>query len=45
MSPATAESSGYLAAAQTPDGIIHLVSSYLYYRFSPTWLQTPAPAF
>ena len=45
MSPTTAEPSGYLAATQTPDGIIHLLSSYLYYRFNLTWLQTPAPAF
>jgi hypothetical protein len=37
-----AEPRGYLAATQTPDGIIHLVSSALHYRFNLAWLQTPA---
>jgi sulfatase modifying factor 1 len=33
-----AEPRGYLAGTQTPDGIIHLVSSRLYYRFNLSWL-------
>ena len=40
--PTHAEPGGYLAATQTPDGIIHLISSRLYYRFNLKWLQTPA---
>jgi len=34
-----AERRGYLAATQTPDGTIHLVSSRLHYRFNTAWLQ------
>ncbi len=30
---------GYLAATQTPDGVVHLVSSALYYRFNLAWLN------
>jgi hypothetical protein len=33
-----AEPKGYLAATQTPDGMIHLISSRLYYRFNTAWL-------
>ena len=40
MSETTAEPAGYLAATQTPDGIIHVVSSYLYYRLNLAWLKT-----
>jgi hypothetical protein len=40
-----AEPRGYLAATQGPDGIIHLVSSALHYRFNLAWLQTPIPSF
>ncbi len=36
-----AEPKGYLAATQTPDGLIHLISSRLYYRFNLPWLTTP----
>ena len=39
--PTRAEHAGYLAAAQTPDGIIHLISSRLHYQFNVRWLQTP----
>ena len=39
--PTRAEHAGYLAATQTPDGIIHLISSCLHYRFNLKWLQTP----
>lgn len=41
-SPATAEPAGYLAATQTPDGVIHLISSRLHYRFNLPWLKEPA---
>ncbi len=34
-----AEVEGYLAATQSPDGVIHLVSSRLHYRFNLAWLQ------
>ncbi|MBT3201772.1 MAG: exo-alpha-sialidase, partial [Phycisphaerales bacterium] len=38
-SPTRAEHAGYLAATQTPDGVIHLISSRLYYRFNLPWLM------
>ena len=34
-----AEPKGYLAATQTPDGIIHLISSKNHYRFNLQWLE------
>jgi formylglycine-generating enzyme required for sulfatase activity len=34
-----AEPRGYLAATQTPDGVIHLISSGLHYRFNLAWLK------
>jgi hypothetical protein len=37
-----AEPRGYLAATQTPDGVIHLLSSRLHYRFNLAWLHEPA---
>jgi sulfatase modifying factor 1 len=37
-----AEPKGYLAATQTPDGLIHLISSRLYYRFNLPWLTNPS---
>ena len=40
--PTRAEHAGYLAATQTPDGVIHLISSRLHYRFNLAWLKTPA---
>jgi hypothetical protein len=36
--PTRAEHGGYLAATQTPDGEIHLISSRLHYRFNLPWL-------
>jgi len=39
MDPTHAEPKGYLAATQTPDGLIHLISSKLYYVFNLAWLQ------
>ena len=38
--PTLAEHAGYLAATQSPDGIIHLISSRLHYRFNLAWLKT-----
>ena len=38
MDQTHAEPRGYMAATQTPDGMIHLVSSRLYYRFHLAWL-------
>ena len=37
-----AEPAGYLAATQTPDGIIHLLSSRWHYRFNLAWLKEGA---
>ena len=37
-----AEPRGYLAATQTPDRVIHLISSRLHYRFNLEWLEEPA---
>ncbi|MFA6112106.1 MAG: SUMF1/EgtB/PvdO family nonheme iron enzyme [Candidatus Latescibacterota bacterium] len=37
-----AEPRGYLAATQSPNRVIHLLSSRLHYRFTLTWLQEPA---
>jgi formylglycine-generating enzyme required for sulfatase activity len=39
--PTRAEPGGYLAATQTPDHMIHLVSSSLHYRFTLKWIETP----
>lgn len=39
-----AEIGGYLAETQTPDGMIHLLSSGLHYRFNLAWLEQPMPA-
>ena len=36
-----AEPRGYLAATQTPDGVIHLISSGLHYRFNLACLKQP----
>lgn len=44
MDATNAEPKGYLAATQTPDGVIHLISSALHYRFNVAWLKQPAPA-
>lgn len=42
--PSRAEHAGYLAATQTPDGVMHLISSRLHYRFNLAWLQQGTPA-
>ncbi|HOZ48376.1 MAG TPA: SUMF1/EgtB/PvdO family nonheme iron enzyme [Candidatus Hydrogenedentes bacterium] len=39
-----AEPMGYLAATQSPDNVIHLISSALYYRFNLAWINEPMPA-
>jgi formylglycine-generating enzyme len=44
MDETHAEPKGYLAATQSPDGVIHLVSSALHYRFNLAWLTEPMPA-
>jgi hypothetical protein len=36
-----AEPGGYLSATQTPDGVIHLLTSANHYRFNLAWLKTP----
>ncbi len=43
LGPDTAEPKGYLASTQSPDGIIHLISSKQHYAFNLKWLQTPMP--
>ncbi len=44
MSHNRAEPRGYLSVTQTPDGVIHLISSALHYELNQRWLETPAPA-
>lgn len=39
---AHAEPRGYLAATQSPDNVIHLISSKLHYRFNLAWLEKQA---
>ena len=39
MNPTHAEPRGYLAATQTPDGLIHLISSKQYYVFNIAWIR------
>jgi hypothetical protein len=34
-----AEPKGYLACTQTPDGMIHLLSSRVHYRFNLAWIE------
>ncbi len=38
------EPAGYIQAVQTPDGMIHLVSSRLHYQFNFAWLKQPTVA-
>ena len=42
MDSTHAEPRGYMAAVQSPDKTIHLVSSRLHYRFNLAWLMEPA---
>ncbi|TFG50879.1 MAG: hypothetical protein E4H40_00345 [Candidatus Brocadiia bacterium] len=43
MSQSNAEYQGYMAACQSADGVIHLISSYSHYSFNLKWLKTPPP--
>jgi hypothetical protein len=43
MDAAHAEPRGYLCLTQSPDGIIHLLSSRLHYRFNLAWLKASPP--
>ena len=43
MDHSHAEPKGYLAATQSPDNVIHLISSALHYEFNLAWLKTPMP--
>ncbi|MHC4647376.1 MAG: SUMF1/EgtB/PvdO family nonheme iron enzyme [Planctomycetota bacterium] len=44
MSPTNAEPRGYMAGTQSPDGVIHLISSWNHYAFNLAWLKTAMPA-
>ncbi len=44
MGDTMAEPCGYLAACQTRDGMIQLISSRNHYVFNLPWLKTPPPA-
>lgn len=44
MNATQAEPRGYMAITQTPDNIIHLLSSGVHYRFNLNWLKQPSPA-
>lgn len=39
-----AEPRGYMAVTQSPDGVVHLISSALHYRFNLAWLKEPMEA-
>jgi len=43
MGPTSAEPKGYMTGIQTPDGVIHLISSRNHYAFNLAWLKTPPP--
>jgi hypothetical protein len=43
MDDTHAEPRGYLAATQTPNGLIHLISSKQYYVFNLAWLKQFSP--
>ncbi|MBN2293015.1 MAG: exo-alpha-sialidase, partial [Pirellulales bacterium] len=43
LGPNSAEPRGYLAATQTPDGLIHLISSKQHYVFNLAWIKAPMP--
>ncbi|MCF7849605.1 MAG: hypothetical protein K9M45_12205 [Kiritimatiellales bacterium] len=40
----SAERGGYLSGVQTPDNMIHIVTSRRYYQFNLAWLKEPMPA-
>lgn len=39
MDDCHAEPRGYMAVTQSPDGMIHLISSRLHYRFNRAWIE------
>jgi len=41
MDATHSEKAGYMTAVQTPDGMIHLISSGFYYHFNYAWLNEP----
>ncbi|GAI33660.1 unnamed protein product [marine sediment metagenome] len=43
MDETHAEPRGYLAATQTPNGLIHLISSKQYYVFNLAWIKQFTP--
>jgi sulfatase modifying factor 1 len=43
MSATSAEPRGYMSVHQTPDNIIHLISSKQYYAFNLAWLKAAPP--
>ena len=44
MSRTQGEPSGYFACTQSPDGVVHLISSNNYYAFNLKWIETPPSA-
>lgn len=40
-----AEPRGYLAGTQTPDNVVHILSSRLHYRFNLAWLENKIKKF
>jgi len=44
LGPDSAEPRGYLSVCQTPDGLVHLISSKQHYAFNLAWLTAPVPA-
>jgi len=42
--PEVADAGGYLSCVQTPNRMIHLLSSRCHYRFNLAWLREPQPA-
>jgi len=43
MGPTSAEPKGYMTGIQTPDGVIHLISSKNHYAFNLAWLKAQPP--
>jgi len=43
MSERSGEPRGYLSVCQTPDGVIHLITSKQHYPFNLAWLKAPMP--
>jgi hypothetical protein len=39
MDATHAEPKGYLAATQSPDGMVHLISSGVHYQFNLAWIR------